>query len=67
MRIFLSAAVVIGVLKKKSAAVVTGVLRVNTLRKSMNFGNMPDCRYVSDCRSRDCKFNPGQIPYFRGD
>ena len=23
--------------------------------------------YVPDCRSRGCKFDPGLVPYFRGD
>ena len=26
-----------------------------------SFGN------VSDCRSRGCEFDPGPVPYFRGD
>ena len=29
-------------------------------------GNMSDCRYVSDCRSRGRKFDPGPVPYFHG-
>ena len=29
-------------------------------------GNMSDCRYVSDCRSRGCEFDPGSVPYFCG-
>ena len=28
-------------------------------------GNMSGCRYVSDCRSRGRKFDPGPVPYFR--
>ena len=31
------------------------------------FGNMSDCIYVSGCRSRGRKFDPGLVPYFRGD
>ena len=27
-------------------------------------GNMSDFRYVSDCRSRVCEFDPGPVPYF---
>ena len=27
-------------------------------------GNVFDCRYVSDCRSRGHKFYPGPVPYF---
>ena len=30
-------------------------------------GNLSDCSYVSDCRSRSREFNPGPVPYFRGD
>ena len=30
-------------------------------------GNVSGYRCVSDCRSRDPEFNPGPIPYFRGD
>ena len=30
-------------------------------------GNMSDCRYVSDCRSRGRKLDPGLVPYFSGD
>ena len=26
-----------------------------------------DCRYMSDCRSRGCEFDPGLVPYFHGD
>ena len=24
--------------------------------------NMPDCRYQSDCRSKDREFDPGRVP-----
>ena len=30
-------------------------------------GNVSDYRYVSDCRSRGGEFDPGPVPYFRGD
>ena len=30
-------------------------------------GNVSGYRCVSDCRSRDCEFDPGPVPYFRGD
>ena len=30
-------------------------------------GNVFDYRCVSDCRSRGCEFDPGPVPYFRGD
>ena len=30
-------------------------------------GNMSGYRCVSDCRSRGREFDPGPVPYFRGD
>ena len=30
-------------------------------------GNVSGYRCVSDCRSRGREFNPGRVPYFRGD
>ena len=30
-------------------------------------GIVSDCRYVSDCKSRGREFDPGPVPYFRGD
>ena len=30
-------------------------------------GNVPGYRCMSDCRSRGRKFDPGPVPYFRGD
>ena len=30
-------------------------------------GNVSDCRYLSDCRSRGPEFDPGPVPFFRGD
>ena len=30
-------------------------------------GNVSDRRYVFDCRSRGCEFDPGPVPYFCGD
>ena len=30
-------------------------------------GNVPGYRCVSDCRSRGREFDPGPVPYFRGD
>ena len=30
-------------------------------------GNVSGYRCVSDCRSRDREFDPGPVPYFRGD
>ena len=30
-------------------------------------GNVPGYRCVSDCRSRGRQFDPGPVPYFRGD
>ena len=36
-------------------------------RAGRAYGNMSDCRYLSDCRFRGQDFDPGQLPYFRGD
>ena len=30
-------------------------------------GNVSGYRCVSDCNSRGCEFDPGPVPYFRGD
>ena len=30
-------------------------------------GNVSGYRCVSDCRSRGREFDPGRVPYFRGD
>ena len=30
-------------------------------------GNVYNCRYLSDCRSRGCEFDPSLVPYFRRD
>ena len=30
-------------------------------------GNLSDYRCLSDCRSRGHQFDPGQVPYYRGD
>ena len=30
-------------------------------------GNVSGYRCVSDCKSRGCEFDPGPVPYFRGD
>ena len=30
-------------------------------------GNVSGNRCQSDCRSRGCEFDPGLVPYFRGD
>ena len=30
-------------------------------------GNVSCYRYMSDCRSRGRKFDPGLVPFFRGD
>ena len=30
-------------------------------------GNVSDYRCVSNCRSRGREFDPGPVPYFRGD
>ena len=30
-------------------------------------GDVSVYRFVSDCRTRGCKFDPGPVPYFHGD
>ena len=30
-------------------------------------GNVSGYRCQADCRSRGCEFDPGPVPYFRGD
>ena len=36
-------------------------------RASSAVGNVSGYRYLSDCRSRGREFDPGPVPYFRGD
>ena len=38
-----------------------------TARQRSAVGNMSDYRCVSDCRFRSREFDPGPVPYFRGD
>ena len=42
------------------------VTAINTGPRSA-VGNVSGYRCVSDCRSRDREFDPGPVPYFRGD
>ena len=39
----------------------------NITRPRSAVGNVSGYRCVSDCRSRGRKFDPGPVPYFRGD
>ena len=41
--------------------------RVGQLITCLTAENVFDCRYMSDCRSRGREFDPGPVPYFRGD
>ena len=36
-------------------------------RPRSTVGNVSGYRCVSDCRSRGREFDPGPVPYFRGD
>ena len=36
-------------------------------RSQFAVGNVSGYRCVSDCRSRGREFDPGPVPYFRGD
>ena len=40
---------------------------VSTTGRCSPVGNMFDCRYMSDCRSRGPEFDPGLVLYFRWD
>ena len=44
----------------------TRFIPIHTGRRSA-VGNVCGYRCVSDCRSRGREFNPGPVPYFRGD
>ena len=50
-------------IKKKTFTVVNGL---KTGPRSAD-GNVSGYRCVSDCRSRGREFDPGPVPYFRGD
>ena len=41
------------------------LLKLAGLRSAV--GNMSGYRCVSDCRSKGREFDPGPVPYFRGD
>ena len=41
--------------------------RMNCAGPRSAVGNVSGYRCVSDCRSRGCEFDPGPVPYFRGD
>ena len=49
------------ILEMRSEVTVT----VTELRSAV--GNVSGYRCVSDCRSRGREFDPGPVPYFRGD
>ena len=40
---------------------------VNLAGLRSTVSNVSGYRCVTDCISRGCKFDPGQVPYFRGD
>ena len=41
------------------------ILKITGPRSAV--GNVSGYRCVSDCRSRGREFDPGPVPYFRGD
>ena len=49
----------------KSMVVMTSSAHIAGPRSAV--GNVSDYRCVTDCRSRGSKFDPGPVPYFRGD
>ena len=49
-----------------SFSTVTSLIGIATGPHS-EVGNMSGYRCMSDCRSRGRKFDPGRVPYFRGD
>ena len=44
-----------------------GVKRSNFTGPRSAVGNVSGYRSMSDCRSRGREFDPGPVPYFRGD
>ena len=48
------------------AITTTAITTVTTGPRSA-VGNVSGYRCVSDCRSRGREFDPGPVPYFRGD
>ena len=50
---------------------ILGKLPIDTVEALMSCAlqdsNVSGYRYVSDCRSRGREFDPGPVPYFRGD
>ena len=46
-----------------SKIIILGVIH----KSYINSGNVSGYRCVSDCRSRGREFDPGPVPYFRGD
>ena len=52
---------------KNSVAILPGLFMSKPTWPRIAVNNVFDCRYVSDCRSRGREFDPGPVPYFRGD
>ena len=42
-------------------------IQLDQISQRSAVGNVSDFRYVSDCRSSGRDFDPGPVPYFRGD
>ena len=46
---------------------ITALLTIIVTGPRSAVGNVSGYRCVSDCRSRGREFDPGSVPYFRGD
>ena len=52
---------------KKSLFVYKSISKPQITGPRSAVGNVSGYRCVSDCRSRGREFDPGPVPYFRGD
>ena len=52
--------------QKEESTSMDRIQKVYTRPRSA-VGNMPGNRCESDCRSKGREFEPGMVPYFRGD
>ena len=49
------------------SSAATKILTITVTGPRSAVGNVSGNRYESDCRSRGREFDPGPVPYFRGD
>ena len=57
-------------LRRKSVfqkVILISFVMLNNTGPRSAVGNVSGYRCVSDCRSRGREFDPGPVPYFRGD